>query len=217
MIAPDRAVEYVQYAPAPLDPPPGAITVVAQHFALFDTRLTVIGDPTFDDWAAAAPVFKGVAKSSQWWLGDWVLSGQDRFGERFAQVLDQEDYTEQGLKDIVWVCERIEPTRRRSELSFEHHRKVAPLDDQAEQDYYLSWAIRHKASARALAARIKQDKGDDGAPERVTVSGALFAVGEPSDATGDLVPVTMLVDRDAAVKLIEYKHHELKITVDPNL
>lgn len=210
--------------------PKGYIMALENSFVLYPTSLMIVGDPSFDTWSRMGLVFQSMSGSAQWWWGEWLLAGEDRFGENFAQVVDDGLYSEQGLKDIVWVCQRVLPHVREKSLSFEHHRKVAPLDDPDKQAYYLKLAIREKLSAKELAAQILEDlkpapgnDDQDDNPPAVTdlpvappiISGTPARIHEvaPVDESGDTVAVTFYMSATAAGALAAAENPNVRLTV----
>ena len=96
------------------------------------TSLELDVGASFAQWQRAFEhAFKN-EKASNWWLGDALIIGEERFGEDFAQVVDPK-YTEHH-KEKIWVCRKVPPERRREALSWSIHREVAALevDDQEE-------------------------------------------------------------------------------------
>jgi hypothetical protein len=103
------------------------------------------------------------SKSWQFWVGDCLLTGQREFGEKFSQVLDAK-YAEQH-KVPLWVCSKIEPSRRRPNVSFSAHKVIAGIDDVAEQDRWLKraddnlWTVRELQEAiDAEGAKKRREK-----------------------------------------------------------
>lgn len=92
-------------------------------------------------------------------LGDALRYGEDRFGEKFANVIDatREYMRVRGIdrvKNWQWVAGKIAPERRRINLSFAHHELVAPLDP-VEQDEFLDLAESEAMKVRELRKVIR--------------------------------------------------------------
>ena len=68
-------------------------------------------------------------------LGDWLNYGERKYGEMYTQAIDELDYTKQALKDAKWVSAQVEKSRRRDNLSFSHHREVAPLEPDEQEEW----------------------------------------------------------------------------------
>jgi len=119
------------------------------------------GGLTFEEWVAAGRQIARITTASAWWVGDWLLYGESRYGPRYRDALEVTAFDYKTLRNYVWVARRFELSRRRDSLSFQHHAEVAPLAP-PEQDLWLTRAERGRwtrnelrrqlASARATGA-----------------------------------------------------------------
>jgi len=113
----------------------------------------VLGDnPNIAEWRHALWFADICAKSSQFWLGDLLLAGEE------YHWLGA-DYADHSLDNIKSVCRRIEPSRRREELSFDHHATVARLDEN-EQSAELQFAIDNQLASKSFRAHIAEKYAD---------------------------------------------------------
>jgi hypothetical protein len=115
--------------------------------------LKVEGNPTFEEWEAAVHGAKCLAVFGLWFYGDLMVFGQERFGERYSQVLEASDYTDDALRLAEWVAKKFPPERRYPELSFSHHKEVAALPPK-EADRLLAKAIEKGWSKRDIRSVI---------------------------------------------------------------
>lgn len=67
-------------------------------------------------------------KSIQWWVGDWLRFGERKYGEMYSQMLDSTDYEYGSLANMKYIAERFESSLRSENLSWSHHKEVAPLE-----------------------------------------------------------------------------------------
>lgn len=120
---------------------------------------------TEQDWADAGKKLVQVDDAYSWWLGDWWAYGSAAYGERKA-VVESEDWNGpayQTCKDVAWVCSEFERSRRRDLVPFSHHREVAALPYE-EQEQVLNWCeSEHRVAGRvptraALREKVKQIK-----------------------------------------------------------
>lgn len=90
----------------------------------------------------------------KWWLGDWIIFGENRFPQKYSQALDETMYSIGTLRNCVYVCRNIPIDNRNPGLSFEHHYEVAklPIGDQAE---WLAQADANNWTCRQLRQAIK--------------------------------------------------------------
>lgn len=99
-------------------------------------------------WKAVGEQLISVEKSVMWWIGDWWVYGEQKYGERASAVKDWDGPSFQSCQDAGWVCKKfprqirsdgVETSRRREVLTFNHHKEVAALPPE-EADELLDWA-----------------------------------------------------------------------------
>ncbi|MFF9900996.1 LmbU family transcriptional regulator [Streptomyces longispororuber] len=124
---------------------------------------------TFDSWRHIGCNLTMISNSSGWWLGDWLVYGENRFPERYRVVLDETTLDYKTLRNYAWVARRFPPSRRRETLSLQHHAEVAALP-KADQDRWLKQAEREKWSTRRLRKELRQTQGTaDEAPTDTSI------------------------------------------------
>lgn len=128
------------------DPPP---------FEFGDRALIVLPGISWDEWVSLWRTAEGMHQSSNFYMGDALLAGSREFGERFAQVVDPKYIHQQ--RGAMWVCSRIEPSRRKLSLSFSLHREVASLDP-AEQDRWLDLAEQGAWTVKDLKEEMEAER-----------------------------------------------------------
>lgn len=116
----------------------------------------------FDRWEALGANLISFARSHQWWVGDWLIYGEDRFGEEHAQGVDIEQLSgvePKTLSNYRWVASRIPRRDRREALTWTHHRIAAELDTMNERRAVLKQAEKEDLSTRELQ-RVVDQMGD---------------------------------------------------------
>jgi hypothetical protein len=83
----------------------------------------------YDAWRDTLLMYAKVGKAMQFWLGDALLYGENRFGEQFAQAASETGYSEESLRGFLWVASRVPPSVRRLTLSWSHHQVAAGSED----------------------------------------------------------------------------------------
>jgi hypothetical protein len=136
----------------------------ANHKAM--TRRTSLSFPApiaMGDWLAIGRELFVINDASAWWLGDWLIYGQNRYPDRYKRAVEGTSLQYKTLRNYAWVARKFEPGRRRGGLSFQHHAEVAGLPFE-EQDLWLSRAEQHGWSVAALRRRLREDRaiGSDG-------------------------------------------------------
>jgi len=96
-----------------------------------------------------------ISDSSGWWLGDWLIYGQNQYPNRYKLAITETSLDYQTLRNYAWVARRFAPERRRERLSFQHHAEVASLPPE-QQDVWLDRADVHKWSRNELRRLLRQ-------------------------------------------------------------
>ena len=86
---------------------------------------------SFNNWSAMGRKLLGLANACAWSLGDWVIYGEQAYGQRYKLALDTTALDYQTLRNYAWVARRFDLSRRRDTLSFQHHAEVASLASQS--------------------------------------------------------------------------------------
>jgi len=106
------------------------------------------------EWLRIGKQIALVRDSSSWWVGDWLVYGQEKFPDRYREAIQSTSLDYQTLRNYAWVARRFPPARRREKLSFQHHAMVASLG-QAEQQLWLERASQLGWSVRQLRAQLR--------------------------------------------------------------
>lgn len=109
---------------------------------------------SFDSWRALGSRVALVATCSAWWLGDWLIYGEQAYGDRYEQAIVDTSLGYQTLRNYAWVARKFPVSRRRDGLSFGHHAEVAALPDD-EQDAWLTRAEQSDWSRNQLRRRLR--------------------------------------------------------------
>lgn len=147
-----------------------SIINAGQHFIFTRGGVEVVGDPSYEEWEAVFLKFKQVETCIQWWLGDMLNIAERRYGETYAQAVDEHDYTKGYLANMKYVAGKIETSRRRENLSFSHHQVVAALPKEG-QDYWLDLAEKEGIATRHLRNKIKKTvREEESCPHPETIT-----------------------------------------------
>jgi hypothetical protein len=123
---------------------------------------------SFGSWRELGCRVTLVANCSAWWLGDWLVYGEQAYGDRYKQAIVDTSLSYQTLRNYAWVARTFPVSRRRDTLSFGHHAEVAALPND-EQDVWLarvdqlSWScnkLRRALRAAKLANRREEGTVD---------------------------------------------------------
>jgi hypothetical protein len=108
----------------------------------------------FPDWLAAGRRLGVIGRASQWWIGDWLVYGASKFGERYLEASKVTGYDIKSLRNMRYVSSRFEPSLRRDDLNWSHHALLAALDAE-EQRYWLGRAAADRLSVEDLRCELR--------------------------------------------------------------
>lgn len=137
-----------------------AITVHSQTdidapgFFVTPTGLLINGNPSFEEWAQFGRQASLAERAIHWAVGDWLNYGEARWGEMYAQAMDETGFEYSTLSTDKWLAGRIEFCRRRQNLSWGHHAEVGALDPDEQEDW-LDYAEAEGLSVHELRKAIK--------------------------------------------------------------
>lgn len=122
------------------------------------TALVFHRQVSLDEWREIGAFLATFTDALQWYWGDWIAYGERHYGE-YTQYVDDAGVAVKTLQNWVYVAQAVEPSRRREDLSWSHHAKVASLDPD-EQTRWLQQAADNGLSANALGEAIAGSKAD---------------------------------------------------------
>ncbi|MFF4616636.1 LmbU family transcriptional regulator [Nonomuraea jabiensis] len=121
------------------------------------TRRTGLQFPnqlSYPIWERIGKQISLICDSSAWWLGDWLIYGEQAYADRYRMAIEQTSLDYQTLRNYAWVARRFSLTRRRDKLSFAHHAEVAALPEE-EQDLWLRRAEQNGWSRNRLRRELR--------------------------------------------------------------
>ncbi len=116
-------------------------------------------DITFEQWESDGEFIRAVERMKNFFVGDWLNAGEWRWGEKYAQALDEFQWGGMDkLRKLAWVARNVPPQNRRMGLTWSHHHAVASIDNLQEQADWLDWAEAHQMTAADLSAMVKESR-----------------------------------------------------------
>lgn len=106
-----------------------------------------------EKWNAVGDLLCQANNSVGFWVGDWLNYGERTWGEKYRDAMDLTGFEYQTLRDYAYVADKVHLSLRNDNLTFEHHKKVAPLEPD-EQRKWLKLAEQRGMSTRLLSASI---------------------------------------------------------------
>lgn len=130
-------------------------------FTIHKNGIEASGEPTFEEWLACGEFIKHADKSVHFWIGDWLNYGETKWGEMYEEAIKQTGFDYQTLMDDKYIASRVKFSLRNENLSFTHHRVVAPYnpDEQA--------ILLERAEALGLSAKEFRRQKDSLLPRGV--------------------------------------------------
>lgn len=159
--------------------------------------------PTFDEWQECGRWLRELERRVQFYLGDWINYGRDRWGEaaeqgvltaREHEAAEAAGWKPATLDQYARVARQVPPERRDPDLSFGHHREVADKPA-AEQGEWLGRAKRNNWSVDTLRRELK--RADQ--PEAPQACWLIVRCATPED-------------RDALVQRMQAEGREVKLS-----
>lgn len=113
------------------------------------TALELTDAMPLEAWLDLCRSLGAMAAGHQWWIGDALVYGEERYGEESAQGESELGLAPQTALNYRYVASRLEPRRRRSDLTWSHHAEVARLSGEA-QERCLAIAVEEAWNVRQL-------------------------------------------------------------------
>lgn len=143
--------------------PESTAMVAAGKAALFDipgceftkTQLKLDRHMKFEHWERLGTLLRSVEGSIQFWIGDWVRFGENKWGEKYAQAVDATGLDYGTLANAVSVAKNVDSSLRNEKLSWSHHVAVAKLGP-ADQRSWLDRAEKEGLSYRELRRLVEK-------------------------------------------------------------
>jgi hypothetical protein len=120
------------------------------------TRTGARFDPLlpFEGWRDLGTKMGTYSNATSWWLGDWLAFGQMKYGRRYKEAIAATGLDYQTLRNYAVVARRFESSRRRDNLSFQHHAEVCALQND-NQEHWLDRAVAERWSRNELRRQIR--------------------------------------------------------------
>lgn len=140
---------------------------------------------SFERWRQVGANLQQMQRSVNWWAGDWLRFGEDRWGEAAYQaVADITGHGDEALKQAVWVSSKFPEGTRVPSLSWSHHRAVAELEP-LERQALLREAAEQQLSTRQLIERVRDRQAAISAESRAVDGPACAAEAGLREPTED--------------------------------
>ena len=133
----------------------GAFNVGRFEFTTTELR-PPLDDISFEEWERLGEFIRLTNQASQWWWGDWLNMGEDKFGEKASQALEITRWDEETLRNYAWVCQKVPSVSRITGVSFSHYQLLAKLPE-AEQKKWAERSVDEQLSKRQLRIAMRTE------------------------------------------------------------
>src|SRR6266700_4123908 len=107
---------------------PMVLDMTVASFHLSQNGLRPVGTPTFVQWLECGQFIRNTEQSVQFWIGDWLVYGEQAYGKTdYEQALQETGLSYQTLRIYKHVASALPLSLRRNKVSFHHHKEVANL------------------------------------------------------------------------------------------
>jgi len=141
--------------------------------------------PTFEQWQAAGEQLREIERHVQFWIGDWINYGRERWPELVEQGMatDAEIVAAEAtgwkpatIEQYARVARQVPPANRDPDLPFSLHREVAdkPIEEQ------WPWLTRAKAQ-NWTTDRLRHELRRDAKPDADTTCWIVVRCTDPDD------------------------------------
>jgi hypothetical protein len=135
----------------------------------FDAQgMHVEGNPTLEEWGAGMQALQTMERGIQFFVGDMINWGQERFGEHAAQWVDARDWKEETVRAYTWVAKKVAPEDRMLDagVPFAHHMAVATLPPREQRRQLKRVADSLETENPISVGQLKADikSGTDATP-----------------------------------------------------
>ena len=160
-------------------------------------------DLIHDEWMHAGVTIRTLDRFKNFAIGDWILAGERKFGEMYAQAIDEFEWgTYSKITKLVWVARNVPYENRRADLTWMHHHNVSSLPTK-EQMLWLAYAADERLTADELKDAIKQAHAPISAPTADAIDRDLAGDDEPPYADDKQYDCTLpdAYDMDAFIAI----------------
>ncbi|MCK5607463.1 hypothetical protein KAR91_36605 [Candidatus Pacearchaeota archaeon] len=134
---------------------------IEQWYDLRDGRVFSNRPPkNYPEWENAVYALAAMRKNNPCWVGDMLNIGEDLFGERYAQALDEFGlHNAQVIANYKSTMKNVPASSRRKSLYFSHYKSVTSYSPQ-EQMPLLAWCDKLDLKTSDFGRVIKKAKAE---------------------------------------------------------
>ena len=104
---------------------------------------------SFEEWQLIGDQLGGIAKGVMFWIGDWLVFGEEQYGEKYAQAMEITGYSYRTVKQAKYIAKKFPPKKRDERLTFTHYTAVAGEETEKAVEM-LTFAAEHELTVEDL-------------------------------------------------------------------
>ena len=134
-------------------------TVARPEPQAFD--LIVPTDFDYDQWVEFGGRIAAADAKIRFVIGDWIIAGDRKWGDIYADAARITGKNEKYLRDCVWVSGAFQLSERSDNLSWSHHWRLASADED-QRPHFMETVEGEGLSVRETKTLIDESKIVDG-------------------------------------------------------
>jgi hypothetical protein len=124
------------------------------RFNLGVASWTPMENMSYPEWVAVGRRIGSIGRASNWWVGDWLRYGTQRWGQKYTQAARMTGYDVHTLRNMAYVASRFGLSLRRDNLTWSHHALLAAMEPEV-QCYWLDRATDERLSVADLRIELR--------------------------------------------------------------
>ena len=112
---------------------------------------------TFEEWESIGLQLQLMHGSVGFWIGDWLNFGERKWGEKYAQAIEETGLDYGTLRDFKWVSNTLPLSCRQDNLSFTAHHEIASAPENIRQEL-IERATKNNLSSKEVRLLVKETK-----------------------------------------------------------
>ena len=146
--------------------------LVVYGFLLGDRGLTPVGTPTRAQWLQCLHYLMHLERHVHFWMGDLLAYGEQCWGEKYTELIEQTGYDLGTLRTLKWVASQVHVSERHENLPFAHHQEAAKLPP-SQQRLVLARAAKEHWTRERVRQETYRLTRTVARPERLTLDPGL--------------------------------------------
>ncbi len=104
---------------------------------------------SFDEWMTLGKQLSDITKGLMFWVGDWLVYGENAYGEAYAQAMDATGYSYKTIRQAMYIARKFPVDMRDERLTFTHYTVVAG-EEQEKALELLTYAAENELTVEEL-------------------------------------------------------------------